>query len=94
MVLDHNVEDIEEGIGEGIVEDIEEDNMAGVEVLVVVADRAFAGMDLVAFVGEVELAWKNKILKAFLVVEMEVAHLEVAHLEVGLEKKNKIAKEY
>ena len=85
MVLDHNVEDIEEGI----VEDIEEDNMAGVEVLVVVADRAFAGMDLVAFVGEVELAWKNKILKAFLVVEMEVAHLEVA-----LVKKNKIAKEY
>ena len=56
MVLDHYVEDIEEGIGEGIVEDIEEDNMAGVEVLVVVADRAFAGMDLVAFVGEVELA--------------------------------------
>ena len=89
MVLDHNVEDIEEGIEEGIVEDIEEDNMAGVELLAVVADRAFAGMDLVAFVGEVELAWKNKILKAFLVVEMEVAHLEVA-----LVKKNKIAKEY
>jgi hypothetical protein len=83
------VEDIEEGIGEGIVEDIEEDNMVDVEVLVVVADRAFAGMDLVAFVGEVELAWKNKILKAFLVVEMEVAHLEVA-----LVKKNKIVKEY
>ena len=71
------------------MEDIEEDNMAGVEVLVVVADRAFAGMDLVAFVGEVELAWKNKILKAFLVVEMEVAHLEVA-----LVKKNKIVTEY
>ena len=89
MVLDHNVEDIEEGIEEDIVEDIEEDNMVDVEVLVVEADRAFAGMDLVAFVGEVELAWKNKILKAFLVVEMEVAHLEVA-----LVKKNKIAKEY
>jgi hypothetical protein len=56
VVLDHNVEDIEEGIVEDIVEDIEEHNMAGVEVLVVVADRAFAGMDLVAFVGEVELA--------------------------------------
>ena len=84
LEIDHNVEDIEGDI----VEDIEEDNMAGVEVLVV-ADRAFAGMDLVAFVGEVELAWKNKILKAFLVVEMEVAHLEVA-----LVKKNKIAKEY
>ena len=91
MVVDHNLEIDHnvEGIEGDIVEDIEEDNMADVEVLVVVADRAFAGMDLVAFVGEVELAWKSKILKAFLVVEMEVAHLEVA-----LVKKNKIAKEY
>jgi hypothetical protein len=52
----HNHEVDHIGKVDHIVKDIVEDNKADEEDLVVVADRAFAGMDLVAFVVVMELA--------------------------------------